>query len=235
MKIPLWLFPQSLRDASRFYRTHTLSELVFQKGISFSQEGEDIILQKCFFPDQDEGFYVDVGAFDPVHFSNTHIFYQKGWSGINIEPNHAGFERFKKSRQRDINLNLAVSHKVMEVPFTVDSVFSRIDLDALARPISSGQAKRNTVGAKPLSLILDQYLPENTPIDFLSIDCEGHDRIILESNNWDLYRPKIVLVEDTDRARDAEITRYMMGKRYALFFHLHLTKMFVSLPSDVLP
>ena len=35
------------------------------------------------------GFYVDVGAADPVNLSVTKWFYDLGWSGLNIEPNQA--------------------------------------------------------------------------------------------------------------------------------------------------
>jgi FkbM family methyltransferase len=233
MKIPQWLCPQSIRDFSRFYRTHSMLELRYQKGLSFAQEGEDIILQKCFFPDQEKGFYVDVGAFDPFLFSNTHLFYRKGWSGINIEPNSAGFERLKKYRKRDINLNLAVSDRASEVPFMIDSVFSCID-DGSSNPRDRNpEATQNTICTKPLSAILDQYLPPCISIDFMSIDCEGHDRIVLESNDWSRYRPAILLVEDMAREKNAYMTRYMLQKGYSLFFHLHLTKIFVSQSSDI--
>ena len=51
---------------------------------SYSQEGEDLILSR-YFDGQREGFFIDVGAFHPIRFSNTYLFYRLGWSGINIE------------------------------------------------------------------------------------------------------------------------------------------------------
>jgi len=74
---------------------------------SFSQEGEDIILSRLF-NDKKNGFYVDVGAHHPFRFSNTYKFYEKGWSGINIEPNPEDFHLFSKYRNRDININAGV-------------------------------------------------------------------------------------------------------------------------------
>jgi hypothetical protein len=50
---------------------------------SYSQEGEDMILQRMF-GEKKHGFYVDVGAHHPRRFSNTYSFYRRGWSGINI-------------------------------------------------------------------------------------------------------------------------------------------------------
>jgi FkbM family methyltransferase len=233
VKIPFWLVPQSFRDATRFYRTYGMRELMHQRGVSFGQFGEDIILQKCFFPDKDKGFYVDVGAYDPVCFSNTHLFYRKGWSGINIEPNPAGFKRFNRYRPRDINLNLAISDEEIELQFTVDSVFSSIFDPSTGRHPRNPEAKQITVNAKPLRAILDQFLPPQVSIDFMNIDCEGHDRVVLESNDWNRYRPTVILIEDTARENDAEINRYMLQMGYALFFHLQLTKIFVSKSSHI--
>jgi hypothetical protein len=48
----------------------------------YSQEGEDLILQRIFEHKQ-KGFYVDVGDYHPFLFSNTYIFYLRGWRGIN--------------------------------------------------------------------------------------------------------------------------------------------------------
>jgi len=47
----------------------------------------------------------------------------------------------------------------------------------------------------PLSKILDEYLPREQEIDFLNVDVEGKDFEVIKSNNWNKFRPKIVLVE----------------------------------------
>jgi hypothetical protein len=66
---------------------------------------------------------VDVGAFNRVKFSNTCIFYRKGWRGINIEPHPEHFKLFPNARRRDINLNLA---KKSDVEFNCDGAYSGI-------------------------------------------------------------------------------------------------------------
>ena len=42
--------------------------------ISFSQEGEDLVLQRLIGI-KSNGFYVDIGAHHPYRFSNTYKFY----------------------------------------------------------------------------------------------------------------------------------------------------------------
>ncbi|MCS6954957.1 MAG: FkbM family methyltransferase [Candidatus Calescibacterium sp.] len=75
---------------------------------------------------------------------------------------------------------------------------------------------------KPLSEILDDYLPKNTDIDFMNIDVEGMDLEVLETNDWDKYRPKIILVEilnisSIEDLTKHEITKFLQKKGYVPF------------------
>lgn len=54
------------------------------------------------------GSYLDIGANDPIRFSNTNLLYKKGWNGVNVEPNLTLFHKLEKFRPRDVNLNVAV-------------------------------------------------------------------------------------------------------------------------------
>lgn len=87
-----------------------------KSNIYFSQDGEDVIINNCF-QDKKIGFYVDIGAFDPALFSNTKLLYDRGWSGINVEPDVRGFNKFLRKRKRDINLNYAIGAKSEEKTF----------------------------------------------------------------------------------------------------------------------
>ena len=53
--------------------------------ISYADNFEDVLLRRVF-PRGTPGFYIDVGAFDPVALSVTKHFSDAGWRGINIEP-----------------------------------------------------------------------------------------------------------------------------------------------------
>src|SRR6202034_3167272 len=78
--------------------------------ISYAQNFEDVMLRRVF-RDRKQGFYIDVGAMDPVVESVTKFFYDEGWSGINIEPNEWFYSKLLQDRPRDINLNLAVGER----------------------------------------------------------------------------------------------------------------------------
>ena len=217
------LVPQVVRDATRLLRHYSLQELM-GGSVFFSQFGEDLVLLGHFFRGQKTGFYVDVGAHDPVRYSSTRLFYRQGWRGINIEPIPAAFHKFEKYRPRDINLNLAVSATEGEADFTIDAVFSRIQGTIHAHRDNEPGIRHIRVPTRPLRNILDQHLPPQTRIDFLNIDCEGHDRIVLESNDWERYRPRVVLVEDL--GEDGGLDEFLQQRNYAFLLHMECTKIF---------
>jgi hypothetical protein len=74
--------------------------------VSCAQNFEDVLLNRVFGA-KPFGFYVDVGAYHPVDGSVTKTFYERGWSGINVEPGEI-FDALAASRPRDVNLHIAV-------------------------------------------------------------------------------------------------------------------------------
>src|SRR5258706_10238146 len=87
--------------------------------ISYSQNGEDVILRRIF-GDKKIGFYIDIGASHPEFLSVTKHFYDQGWHGINVDPLKKSIDLFTKDRPRDLNLNLAIdcengAHEFFEI------------------------------------------------------------------------------------------------------------------------
>src|SRR5260370_30165694 len=75
--------------------------------ISYAQNFEDVSLNRVFAGRQD-GFYIDVGAMDPIDGSVTKAFYDAGWRGINIEPDPRFHAKLVAERVRDVNLSDAL-------------------------------------------------------------------------------------------------------------------------------
>lgn len=167
---------------------------------SYSQEGEDLILNRIF-NGKLKGFYIDVGSFHPVRFSNTYLFYKKGWNGITLDARPGSSSLFKKIRPRDISLEIPINDVETELIYYM---FNEPALNGFSKELTE-QRKNGTsyqlineilLKTKTLAYILDNYLPKNTKIDFLSVDVEGLDLNVLRSNNWDIYRPDYILTED---------------------------------------
>jgi FkbM family methyltransferase len=166
---------------------------------SFSQEGEDMLL-RGIFTNKSTGFYVDVGAYHPQRFSNTNHFYLAGWRGINIDAMPGSMEPFRQLRPRDINLEIGVSESAETFTYYA---FNEPALNGFSKEVADRVTEKEQykllftkpIPTHPLADILDEHLPVNQTIDFLTIDVEGLDQAVLRSNNWEKYRPVVILTE----------------------------------------
>ncbi|MGI8654653.1 MAG: FkbM family methyltransferase [Pyrinomonadaceae bacterium] len=168
---------------------------------SFSSAGEDMILRHLIGAEKRNGFYVDVGAFHPVNSSNTYYFYLNGWRGINIDACPGSMTEFNKVRPRDTNLEAGVSDVNDELTYYFIDKNSSMNSFSKEFLIEIGMhesvKEEIKVPVYKLSQILDEHLPAGQTIDFLSVDVEGFDYNVLVSNDWDKYRARIVVVEDS--------------------------------------
>jgi FkbM family methyltransferase len=202
---------------------------------SYSQSGEDAVLS-LFLGNIKNGFYVDIGAHHPKRFSNTFMFYKKGWSGINIDPMPGIINLFNTQRKRDITLEIGISEKGGSLDYYM---FNESALNGFSSNLFNERHNNKDiykiVGIKkiktiPLGDVLDQYLPENKNIDFMSIDVEGLDFEVLKSNNWNKYKPKFLLIEFLDKnieevIRD-DIYKFLINLNYIFIAKTQLTCIF---------
>jgi FkbM family methyltransferase len=206
-----------------------LQPFVHQSLLSSSQFHEDLIID-LLLGGKNEGTYVDIGANDPFYNSNTRRFYLKGWRGINIEPGEAEFKKIKESREFDINLNMAISNNTGNLTFYKignDSSLSTLDHSTAVTMAETYKSKvtSSTVDVMPISKVLDIHL-DGRHIDFMSVDAEGHDLDVLISNDWDNYRPTIVIVECNTNS--SKIIMFMEQNSYLYIFSNHVNALFVD-------
>jgi FkbM family methyltransferase len=166
---------------------------------SYSGNFEDVRLERIF-AGQDRGFYIDVGAGDPSDHSVTKHLYDRGWAGINVEPNLELFRRLQESRPRDINLCVACSNvpqtlMLFETVGSVDgcSTVSRAAADDLAKTL--GEVRPRRVEATTLARICEEHV--TGPIDFMKIDVEAYEREVIEGCDFSRWRPRVLVVEST--------------------------------------
>lgn len=206
------------------------------KNKSYSQEGEDLIIKRIF-ENKRFGFYVDVGAHHPKRFSNTYLFYKQGWRGINIEPRPGSKKLFDKFRNRDINIEAAISESEGSLTYFE---FDDPALNSFDQNLSIERANHTKykiinkihLTTYKLADILDNYLPTGQKIDFLTIDTEGFDIHVLRSNNWERYRPEIILCEDSEfemsNPEKSEVYKFLIQKHYILLAKTLNTLIFKS-------
>ena len=178
----------------------------------------------------DGGFFVELGANNGVHQSNT-LYYEKfrNWTGVLIEPTLHNFLQCKANRSTNTKVfcNACTSFdykdrfveiiysNLMSIPKGLESDISDPDAHAkegkqflhpLEENISFGAV------AKPLNTILKDA---NAPalIDFLSLDVEGAEIEVLKGINYDEFKFKYMCIEC--RGID-KLTEYLETKGYQL-------------------
>ena len=194
---------------------------------SYSQEGEDLILDRIL-ENKNNGFFIDIGAHHPQRFSNTFKFYLKGWRGINIDPIPGMKILFDSERPLDINLELGISNRNNLLTYYS---FNEPALNTFDIHEASEKNKLDDydiieeiqIETYPLSTILNEYVQPGTLIDFMSIDVEGLDLEVLESNDWNLYKPKYILVEElrtdiNEIILSSPINKFLCEKDYRLYY-----------------
>lgn len=192
--------------------------------ISYSQEGEDLVLGRIF-ENQRDGFFVDVGALHPTRYSNTYRFYKIGWRGINIDAMPGSMKLFNEVRPNDINIERPISDKAEMLDYYI---FNEPALNTLSKSLAEERCLKDkyyiervvNIATTTLTEVLDENLPKNIEIDFLTIDAEGLDYQVLKSNNWKIYSPKVVLIESEFTIKEmveSDIDKLLSENNYEIF------------------
>jgi FkbM family methyltransferase len=194
--------------------------------ISYSQQSEDLVLLK-YFNNKWGGFYIDIGAYHPYIISNTYMFYKTGWRGINIEPNPDNYVLFTKKRKKDINLNIGISNEEkIQNYFKFNDPAMNTFIETIANSYTERKdtTLKSTIKIKTETLknVLDKYLPSGQEIDFISIDAEGMSYDVIISNDWNKYRPKLILVEESicelEKFSDSKVFSFLKTVGYKLLY-----------------
>ena len=167
--------------------------------ISYAQNFEDIMLWRAL-KHIENGFYIDVGAWSPDLDSVTRAFYERGWRGINVEPNPEFHAQLLARRPRDINMLLAVSDKsgTQIMNFLSNPGLSTLDENIAQEHARAGWTiDKQVVEVTTLATLWEQHVPEGQSVHFLKVDAEGFEEAALRGNDWSKYRPWIIVVEAT--------------------------------------
>ena len=191
----------------------------FTKKESYSQFGEDIIINKYF--KSFIGTYVDIGCYHPIKYSNTALFYKKGWNGTNIDLNQTSINLFNFSRLRDKNILACLSNKEEWVDVYLDNEFSALNSTNKEniKNFKIKNFKKNRIKTKIFPKIIKKKF------DFLNIDCEGNDYKILKTINLQKYKPKLICVEVSKQSKKL-IYNYLNSNNYEILAVRSLSHIF---------
>ena len=125
---------------------------------------------------------------------------------MNIDAAPGSMEVFNFLRSSDINKEICIGPKADQA---VDFfIFDKPALNTFD-PSMAELAKQNSkllkvckLKTRTLADCLEAYVPKNSIIDFLSIDVEGLDEMILKSNDWSRFSPTYIVFESHDLTLD---------------------------------
>ena len=186
----------------------------------YSQNGEDFLLWE-FFRRKKSGFYMEIGAFDGIHLSNSYIFEKTGWKGICIEAHPDYYQKCKKNRPGSMCIHAACvgDETIDEVAFHSEEMglLSGIKMrDDIKQRYEGRNLKFKgfnlvNVPASTLDGILETFAPP-PEIDFVSIDVEGHEMEVLKGFDIDKYKPRVLVVEANTEPDELELDNYLVKK-----------------------
>ena len=165
--------------------------------ICYTRNFEDVILQRVL-ADVQQGWYLDVGAGEPIVDSNTYAFYQKGWRGVAIEPLPVK-KMWQDSRPKDILINAAIGEKPgslsMQI-YAADPQSTTASQETISYWKNRGREPVQSLVVPVMTLndVISKNLP-NRPLHILSIDVEGMELQVLHGIDLALYRPWIIVME----------------------------------------
>lgn len=188
---------------------------------SYSQDFEDLIIEDLLNK-KESGTYVDIGCHEPKRLSNTYRLYRKGWFGLCVDPNPQCISNFKRERPKDVILMAGVGARdgVGSLYIFGPHALSTFVKSKANKSQQKGHTVESTqqVPIYTLSNILDSHL-KNRIIDLLSIDVEGMDLEVLQSNDWEKYKPTLICIEDESAHEEANIQLFLENKGYSLVAH----------------
>ena len=181
-------------------------------------DGEDSFIVE-YFKKKNNGFYIDVGCYHPIHRNNTYLLHKRGWSGINIDIHQFSIDLFNYLRPDDVNLNCAISNTngVTEMFYQKElSQLSTIEKQQ-AKIVFQGNIKKSKIKSLTLDTILEKTNSTDKKIDFLDIDVEGADLRVLKGFTIEKFKPELICVEIHEKEiKNSEIYKYLSNLNYEL-------------------
>lgn len=199
---------------------------------SWSQFGEDLVARDIL--GLERGYYIDIGCNDPIRWSNTYLFYLHGWNGLLVDGNQHLIDRCRRLRPADtaVCCLMGDAEGVGEIAIYDEHALS----SAVADHNADRRSRAKLLGKRRLpirtltALLIEHKAPAS--IDFLSIDVEGMDLLVLKGLDFTRFSPRLIAIEDAAfdplRPRESPLVAFLASHGYRLYSHVYPTLFFVA-------
>lgn len=148
---------------------------------SYASHGQDLIL-RWLMESTTHGNFLDIGAYHPIVDSNSYLFYELGWRGIAIEPNSNFQEEWSSLRPRDIFINKAFALEEFATYYVHPTLPTLNSTSAMPIYSKGFECSSEEIEVRQIAGISGAEVARiNSFYDFLSLDVEGHEEIILHN------------------------------------------------------
>lgn len=173
---------------------------------SYSLYGEDLIIKHlCDKLSIHNGYYLDIGCFHPKWISNTHLLAKNGWNGTVCDIDKWKLLPFSIFRQRTRTVLAGVVPAGSKMGYQELYAFKRFlsewDTFSQAEALRiqkdwNTQFKITKIETIPIDILLTEVFKETKRINFLNIDVEGLDDLILSSIDFKQFPIDIIAFEN---------------------------------------
>jgi FkbM family methyltransferase len=206
---------------------------------SFSQAGEDVIVNYLFHQIRiNQPSYLDIGTNFPIAGNNTYFFYNRGSRGVCIEPDPSLYELIKKSRPKDVIINAGIGFDeskqaefyIFPHPYTGWNTFSKNEAESRQQQTGIRIKEIKTLSLKNINEVIAAHF--NPHPNFISIDVEGLDLAILQTLDFEKFRPEIICAEtitfsiNNKEEKRNDIEKFLRSRGYFVFADTHINTIF---------
>lgn len=187
--------------------------------MSTSQFGQDIHVIQNIYKNKNNGYFVEIGAYDGISMSNTNYLEKYfNWKGICVECNPLWYSRLIKNRPNSINYDYAVYNKDNQtLEFINDDTGGCSGFVETNSHTHILHKQIITVNTRKLTTILDMANAPNF-IEFLSLDTEGSEYEILNSHDFDKYTFGYICVEHNFIEANRKKIRELLENKGYMFY-----------------
>ena len=180
----------------------------FNKKDSYSQHGEDLLVEKIL--DGKVKSFIDIGANDGVLFSNTFKFAKKRATGLCVEPSPRSYAKLRLNHlfhPKVTCINYAISNRDGKIYFVEDGYE-----ETLSKVSNKNIEASKEIQCYTFNSLINKY-PNFKDIDLLSVDVEGHEYEVFSSLSKNSLKTKLIIIE-SDKSKLEKLTNLPFLSNY---------------------